>query len=322
MTLKDQGHLDVEDRGAVVIVRVDGGPHGLFGAEIANQLEKLVDRVDRDPGVHAVIFTGAHPDRFVSHADVRWLQEGGAAVPSVGPRGASAVARTAKGVDRVKVLAPVTRRTPLWPAIQLERLHATFLRMNRSGVVFGAALNGSALGLGAEFAWANDLRVMADGDFFIGQPEVLLGIMPGGGGSQRLPRLIGTHQALVAILEGKPFTPAEALANGAVDDVVPQDQVLARATELATHLGSRPKESVAAIKRAVYFGGSMSLTDGLHVERAEFLARALSKQGQQLMLDYMDTTASTGELPLYNQDTYKRALESGTVPGLRSTNGR
>lgn len=64
-------------------------------------------------------------------------------------------------------------------AAQLDRLHATFLRMNGSGVIFVAALNGSALGLGAEFAWACDLRVMAEGDFFIGQPEILLGIIPG-----------------------------------------------------------------------------------------------------------------------------------------------
>ncbi|MBE8516775.1 enoyl-CoA hydratase/isomerase family protein [Amycolatopsis sp. H6(2020)] len=314
MTNQTPGHLEVEDRGAVLIVRVDGGPHGLFGAELADRLDKLVDRVDDDPGVHAVVFTGAHPDRFVSHADVRWLQEGGAAVPSVGPRGAAAVVRTARGTDRARVLEPVVRRTPLWPAVQLERLHATFLRMNSSGVVFAAALNGSALGLGAEFAWANDLRVMADGDFFIGQPEVLLGIMPGGGGSQRLPRLIGTHRALVAILEGKPFSPADALATGAVDAVVAPDQVIAKATELALHLGARSKASIAAIKRAVYFGGSMSLEDGLHLERAEFLARALSKDAQQLMLGYLDTTDATGELPLYDPNTYRRALESGSVP--------
>lgn len=321
MTPEDKGHLEVEDRGAVLIVRVDGGPLGVFGADIANQLEHLVDRADRDPKVHAVVFTGAHPERFVSHAEVRWLQEGGAAVPPVGRRGASAVARTAKSVDRARILGPVVRRTPLWPAVQLERLHATFLRMNRSGTIFVAALNGSALGLGAEFAWANDLRVMADGDFFIGQPEVLLGIMPGGGGTQRLTRLIGTHKSLVAILEGKPFSPAEALAIGAVDAVVPQDEVVGRAIELAEHFGARSKGSVAAIKRAVYFGGSMSLTDGLHVERSEFLTRALSKDGQQLMLDYMETTDATGELPLYSPGTYERALESGSVPGHRSANG-
>src|SRR5262245_53563442 len=75
------GHLEIEDRGPVVIVRVDGGPHGLFGVDIANQLDELVDRVDRNPSVHAVVFTGAHPGRFVSHADVRWLQAEGAAVP-------------------------------------------------------------------------------------------------------------------------------------------------------------------------------------------------------------------------------------------------
>lgn len=322
MTHDDNGHLEIEDRGGIQIVRVDGGPHAVFGIGIANQLEELVDRVDRDPSVHAVVFTGAHPERFVSHADVRWLQEGGAEVPPLGRRSASVVARLARSADRARVLEPVVRRTPLWGAVELDRMHATFLRMNGSGTIFVAALNGSALGLGAEFAWACDLRVMADGDFFIGQPEVLFGIMPGGGGTQRLTRLIGAHQSLVAILEGKPFTPAEALANGAVDAVVPQGEVVARATELAEHFGSRSKGSVAAIKRAVYFGGSMSVSEGLHVERTEFLMAAQSKDGQDLMIDYLAATEASGELPLYNPDTYARALASGSLPGRRSTNGR
>jgi enoyl-CoA hydratase len=123
---------------------------------------------------------------------------------------------------------------------------------------------------------------------------------------------------LVAILDGKPFTPAEALANGAVDDIVPQDKVVARAIELAEYFGARSKGSVAAIKGAVYFGGSMSLTDGLHVERVEFLTRVLSTDGQQLMLDYMASTEATGELPLYDPDTYAEALESGHVPAARA----
>ena len=193
--------------------------------------------------------------------------------------------------------------------------------MNASGIIFVAALNGSALGLGAEFAWACDLRVMADGDFFIGQPEVLLGINPGGGGTQRLTRLIGTHRSLVAILEGKPFTPAQALASGAVDEVVTPDEVVSRATELAEYFGLRPREAVAAIKRAVYFGGSMSLTAGMHFERTEFLGTDQSKDGQELMLDYLATTEATGELPLYRPDTYAQALESGRVRGVGSTNG-
>lgn len=318
MATEVRGQLEVEDRGSVLVARVDGGPLGLFGNDIAEQLDALVERADGDPNIRAVVFTGTHPDRFVSHAEVRWLQEGGAKVPSVGVRGAAVMAHTAKSVNRAGGLESVLGKTPLWPAVQLERVHQTFLKMNRSGVVFVAALNGSALGLGAEFSWANDLRVMADGDYFIGQPEILLGIMPGGGGTQRLTRLIGTHRSLVAILEGKPFTPAEALAIGAVDDVVPKDAVLDRAIELAEHFGSRPKGSVAAIKRSVYFGGSMSLADGLHVERAEFLTTALSKVGQALMLEYMASTEATGELPLYTPGVFEEALEAGTVPDLRN----
>ena len=320
MTQQVEGNLVIEDHGAVLVVRVDGGPHSLFGVQIANQLEALVDRADSDPGVHAVVFTGARPGRFVSHADVRWLQAEGAAVPELSRRNASAALRLARGIDRARVLDPVVQKTPLRGVAQLDRLHATFLKMNASGVIFVAALNGSALGLGAEFAWACDLRIMADDEnFFIGQPEVLLGIMPGGGGSQRLTRLIGTHKSLLAILEGKPFTPAQALANGAVDEVVTPEDVVTRAVEVAEYFGKRTKGSVQAIKRSVYFGGSMSLTQGLHMERTEFLGTDQSPQGQQLMLQYLADTESAGELPLYHIDTYDRALESGQVPALGVT---
>jgi enoyl-CoA hydratase/carnithine racemase len=322
MTQQDNSHLQVEDLGATLIVRVDGGAHSLFGIEIANELDELIDRVGRDPSVHAVVFTGARPGRFVSHADVRWLQEGGAVKPKLGRRGASAALRLARNIDRAGVPGPVVDKTPLSGAGQLDRLHATFMKMNASGVIFVAALNGSALGLGAEFAWACDLRVMAaDADYFIGQPEVLLGIMPGGGGSQRLPRLIGTHKALVAILEGKPFTPAQALANGAVDDVVAPDEVVSRAAELAEYFGRRTKGSVEAIKRSVYFGGSMSLAEGLHVERTEFFPTDQSTVGQELMVQYLADTETTGELPLYRPDTYAQALAAGRVPAVAATNG-
>jgi enoyl-CoA hydratase/carnithine racemase len=315
MAQEVRGTIEIEDRGAVLVARVDGGPLGLFGNDIAEQLDALVDRADADPGIQAVVFTGTHPGRFVSHAEVRWLQEGGAAVPAVGVKGASALALVARGVNRAGGLKGALGRTPLWPAVQLERVHQTFLKMNRSGVVFIAALNGSALGLGAEFSWANDLRVMSEGDYFIGQPEILLGIMPGGGGTQRLPRLVGNHKALVAILSGQPFTPAQALEIGAVDDVVAPDSVLDRALELAESFGSRPKTSRASIKRAVYFGGSGDLEEGLHVERSEFLATALSDIGQELMLDYMANTEASGELPLYQPGVFEQVLATGNTRG-------
>jgi enoyl-CoA hydratase/carnithine racemase len=321
MTNQHTSHFEIEDHGAVLIARIDGGPHSLFGVDLANRLDELVDRVDGDPGVRAVVFTGARPGRFISHADVRWLQAEGAAVPELGRRTASAALRLARGIDRAGVPEPVLQKTMMRGVAQLDRLHSTMLKMNASGVIFVAALNGSALGLGAEFAWACDIRVMADGDFFIGQPEILLGIMPGGGGSQRLTRLIGTHKSLVAILEGKPFTPAQALANGAVDEVVALDDVVTRATELAEYFGKRTRGAVEAIKKAVYFGGSMSLSEGLHMERTEFLGTDQSEIGQQLMRQYLADTESTGELPLYRPDTYAQALESGRVPRVGSANG-
>ena len=70
MTAKDNTGLEIDERGTTLIVRINGGKHALFSQEIATQLGKLVDRADKDPNIHAVVFTGAHPDRFLSHADV------------------------------------------------------------------------------------------------------------------------------------------------------------------------------------------------------------------------------------------------------------
>src|SRR4030088_1041426 len=98
MTHQDDSHFEIEDRGNTLMARADGGPLSLFGLDIANELDGLVDRVSRDPRVHAVVFTGARPGRFVSHADVRWLQAEGSAVPELNRRAASAALRLVRGV--------------------------------------------------------------------------------------------------------------------------------------------------------------------------------------------------------------------------------
>src|SRR5437667_3195526 len=226
MNSQPAGHIAVEGHAGVLVARIDGGPHALSDPEIAQQLTVLVDRADPDPDIRAVVFTGTHPDRFLSHSDVRWLQEGGTGFPPIHTRIAKLVALTARLINRVPVVRTLAGMTRLKTLLQLDSFHATFLKMNASGTIFVAALNGSALAVGAELAFACDLRIMADGEHVIGLSGVLLGLTPGGGGSQRLPRLIGTRQALAAILEGKPFTPAEALALGAVDEVVSQDKVV------------------------------------------------------------------------------------------------
>lgn len=313
-TQSRSGGLLVEDHGAVLVVRLDGGPHGLMGLAMADALAALVDQLAADCKVNAVVLTGTHPGRFIGHADVGWLQEGGTTIPSIARGMTSAVARTAATVRRMPLVAPAAAFTPLGGAMQLDKLHDTFMRMNRCGVIFIAALNGSALGLGSELAQACDVRLMADGDFFIGQPEVLLGIPPGGGGTQRLTRLVGAHRALMMMLEGRPASPAKALDIGLVDEVVAPDDLIERALALAHYLGSRPREAIRAIKRAVYLGGSMSLEEGLHVERTEFMAALSGESAQSLMIEYVERTERERDLPLYDPAIYEQALKIGHFP--------
>ena len=310
---RTNGHITIENRGAILVAHLDGGPHALFDAAMAEQLKELVDRADRDPNIHAVIFTGTHPDRFLSHSDVTWLQQGGVGFPPINTRLAGIVSRMARLINKVPIIRTLAGMTRLKTLLQLDSFHATFLKMNASGTIFVAAINGSALAVGAEFAWACDLRIMADGDFGIGLSEVLLALTPGGGGSQRLPRLIGTQRSLVTILEGRPFTPAEALAIGAVDEVVPRVKVLARAIERAEYLSLRSKRSIGAIKRSVYFGSSLSLEGGLQLEHAEFLVRDQSKEAQERMLAYVAETEATRELPLMDREKFARALKTGRI---------
>jgi enoyl-CoA hydratase len=181
--------------------------------------------------------------------------------------------------------------------------------------VFVAALNGSALGIGSELALACDHRLMEDGDHVIGQPEILLGFPPGGGGTQRLARLIGTHQGLKRMLDGGGLDPQSAAEIGYVDEVVPADELIDRAVTLGDRLAQRLKFTVAAVKRSAYIGGSLSLEEGLHVENAEFLSSLAGPGAQTAMLAYMKRTGDIGDLPLYDQPTYDKTLEAGRFAG-------
>lgn len=308
------GRIEIETQGNVLLARLDGGPHGLMGLAMADGLATLLDRVEDDPGVDAVVFTGMHPGRFVGHADVRWLQEGGASIPKLSRGLSSVVARASKAVRGVPGLQAAAALTPLDGGMQLDKLHDSFLRMNRSAVIFVAALNGSALGLGSEFAQACDVRLMAEGDFFIGQPEILLGLNPGGGGTQRLTRLLGTHKALLLMLEGRPVPAKTALEIGYVDELVAPEQLLALSVERARYLGSRPRQARQAIKCAAYFGGSTTLEEGLHIERTEFIHIAPSDTAQRLMTTYIAQTARTGDLPFYDPAVLEGSLQAGALP--------
>src|SRR3954452_20347511 len=243
------GDIRVEQRGRVLLATLHNPPHGLMDSGIVAGLAALVQRADADDGVGAVVLTGAHPERFVAHYDVGELLAAARSGPSVGRRAAKSSLRVVGALRRVRRIERALERTTAAGLVALERFHEIFRAMNRSGAVFVAALNGSAMGGGCELALACDVRMMATGDFGVGQPEILFGFPPGGGGTQRLARMLGSAKALRLVLDGGPVDPPEALRLGLVDELVPGEALLERAIEVGTRLGARIKAGVAASKR-------------------------------------------------------------------------
>jgi enoyl-CoA hydratase/carnithine racemase len=133
-----------------------------------------------------------------------------------------------------------------------------------------AAVNGYALGGGCELALACDLRVAAD-DAKFGQPEILLGIIPGGGGTQRLPRLVGTSRAVDLMVTGRQVRGDEALAIGLADRVVAADAVLDEAMALASTLAAGAVVAQGLVKQAVADGAGLPLPAALGVEKQAFV---------------------------------------------------
>jgi len=140
-------------------------------------------------------------------------------------------------------------------------------RLASSRLVSIAALNGHALGGGAELALACDLRVGAEEATF-GFPEVGVGLIPGWGGTQRAVRLVGPSRAKLVILTGRRLAMAEAHRLGLVDVLAERIQVLATAVELAAEIAAKSPAAVMASKRAIDDGAGLPLRDGLAVEAA------------------------------------------------------
>jgi enoyl-CoA hydratase len=150
-----------------------------------------------------------------------------------------------------------------------------------------AAVRGHALGGGCELALHADLVIAGQGARF-GQPEVLIGLMPGGGATQRLTRAVGKFRAMKLLLLGEPVTAPEALAMGLVSEVVADDEVEPRAVALAVRLARGPLYAVQSIKQAVIEGMNLPLQQGLEFERKCFqllFATADKTEGIRARLD-------------------------------------
>ena len=145
--------------------------------------------------------------------------------------------------------------------------HDTLNKMRASGKVYIAEIQGHALGGGLEIALACDLRFAAEGSYKLGLPEVTLGLLPGNGGTQRLPRLIGAAKALELMVSGGTLSPEEALRLGLVNRLYPPDQLEEGTRQFAEKLANGASLAIQNIKQAIYQGIDLPLDDALALER-------------------------------------------------------
>jgi enoyl-CoA hydratase/carnithine racemase len=159
--------------------------------------------------------------------------------------------------------------------------HATLSSIATIPKVFIAEVNAHALGGGLEIALACDLRFAAEGEYRLGTPEVTLGVLPGNGGTQRLPRLIGWSGALELMVTGRTVTPAEALELGIVNALHPAEALREKTLEYAAALASGATRAIGNIKLAVHEGLALGLEAGLERERELVEELFSSEDGQE-----------------------------------------
>ena len=172
--------------------------------------------------------------------------------------------------------------------VMCRRAHQVLDRFAAESPLFVAAIAGHALGGGYEIALACDIRVAAEGRYRVGLPEVTLGLLPGTGGTQRLPRLIGRGRALELMTTGRTVTPDEAERLGMVDRLVPADEFERAVADLAAGLAAGAPLAVAAITRVVNDGLDRPLPDALDRELEELAALFASEDAREGMTAFTE----------------------------------
>lgn len=220
--------------GAVALVRLDRPPVNALSEQVSEELRQAFEEC-KDPSVRAVVVTGQ--PHFAAGADIKGFQE----TLESGDR-----EMTAEGLaSAVEVLDHLEK-----PTI--------------------AAVHGFALGGGCELALGCDFRYLAE-DARMGQPEILLGLIPGAGGTQRLQRVVGFQKAKELVYSGRQVDAEEALAIGLADKVAPTDEVLDLAMADAADWAEKATVAIAEAKKALAAGADGPLADGLAVELSGFL---------------------------------------------------
>lgn len=218
---------------SVGYITLNRPPANSYEIGFMRDLDAAVDAANNDAEVKAVILKSASEKFFSGGADIK----------------AFLANTTAGNMEMIRTA------------------HRALDKMAASGKVFIAAVNGHAMGGGLEMALACDLRFAAEGKYRLGLPEVTLGLLPGNGGTQRLPRLIGANRALEMMLTGETATPEEGLRLGIVNHIFPADKLIEETEAYARKVASGASLAIARIKQCVYQGAVMSLDDGLALER-------------------------------------------------------
>jgi len=225
--------VSVEKRGAVAMVTFNRPPVNSYNREFVDELNGAVDEVRFDEAVRVAIVTSALPKFFSAGADIKMFQES----------------------------------TLAYKTMVVLHAHEVLSKIERTPKIWIAAIGGHALGGGLEIALACDLRFAGEGDYRIGLPEAKLGLLPGNGGTQRLPRLIGRGRALNLMLTGDAVGPQPALELGIVDRLYPADQLLDKTLEYANILAEGAPMALGNIKVATTLGGQTNLDAGMAIER-------------------------------------------------------
>jgi enoyl-CoA hydratase len=228
---------ELQRRGAMALATFTRPPRNLMSMAAMSELESLLEGVAADDSLNVLVLTGGVPGYFVAHADLEDLMRLG--------RG-EAVEGDPQSWSR----------------------SLAFLGAMPQPVV--AAVNGQAWGGGCELSLACTMRVASASAHFA-QPEVSVGIIPGAGGTQRLPRLVGAGRAAELVLSGRVIDADEALRIGLVQAVLPDDGFAERALAWAAPIAQQPRHAVVAAKRALVEGLELPLTDGLRVEGRLFV---------------------------------------------------
>ena len=265
--VKEYENLKVEDHGHVVICILTNPPTYTFTSKSLMEVHDFLDQMEKKKDLRVLAFTGEGEDVFIKHYEVGELAES-----------------AEKNISEAKVVSSEYN-----PPKELHHFHKMLLRLRDIEAIVVAGINGNTAGGGCEFSLGCDLRIMSEGNYAIGLPETSVGILPGGGGTQRLARLIGSSRALDLILHARLLSPQEAFEFGLINKLVPHERFREELMTYCSDLASRAPIALRQVKKIIHQGLDKTLEEGLLMEQEAFDVTMRSNDAAKAMRSMLDT---------------------------------